>query len=145
MIVGVVSFVSEEVVAREAGASGAVVSIVMLIDEDTEEILPAESVAVAVREYTPSARAAEGVTEKSPSLSVVAVPITSLPLKSLIVELASAVPVIVGVVLFVIEEEVDKEVGAIGAVESEVSIVMEIDEDLDDIFPAESVAVNFKE
>jgi hypothetical protein len=62
-----------------------------------------------------------------------------------IVELASAVPVIVGVVLFVTEEEVDKVVGAIGAVESEVSIVIEIEEDFDEIFPTKSVAVNFKE
>ena len=55
----------------------------------------------------------------------------------MIVELASAVPVIVGVELFVIEEEVAKDVGASGAV---VSIVIEIEEDFEDIFPAESVA-----
>ena len=41
-------------------------------------------------------------------------------------ELGSALPVIVGVELFVIEEDVAKEVGAAGAV---VSIVMDIDED----------------
>ena len=117
----------------------------MEIDEDIEEILPAASVAVAVREYTPSARAEEGETEKSPSLSAVAVPISTSPFRRVIVELASAVPVIVGVVLFVTEEEVDKDVGAIGAVESEVSIVMEIEEDFEDIFPTKSVAVNFKE
>ena len=40
--------------------------------------------------------------------------------------LASALPVNVGVEIFVIEEDVAKEVGASGAV---VSIVMEIDED----------------
>ena len=135
----------EEVVARDAGVFGAVVSMVMVIDEDTEETLPAVSVAVAVREYTPSASAEEGVTEKSPSLSAVAVPISTSPFRRVIVELASAVPVIVGVVLFVRLEEVDKEVGAIGAVESEVSIVIEIEEDFDDIFPTKSVAVNFKE
>ena len=56
--------------------------------------------------------------------------------------LASALPVIVGVELFVIEEEVAREVGASGAV---VSIVMEIAEDFEDIFPTKSVAVNFKE
>ena len=56
----------------------------------------------------------------------------------MIVELASAVPVIVGVELFVTEEEVAKEVGASGDV---VSIVMDIEEDFDDIFPAVSVAV----
>ena len=49
VIVGVVSFVSVEEVAKEVGASGAVVSIVMDIDEDTDEILPTESVALASR------------------------------------------------------------------------------------------------
>ena len=49
-IVGVVSFVSVEVVAKEVGESGAVVSIVMDIGEDSEEIFPAESVALASRE-----------------------------------------------------------------------------------------------
>ena len=53
-------------------------------------------------------------------------------------ELASALPVIVGVELFVMEEEVDKEVGAFGA---DVSIVIEIEEDFNDIFPEASVAV----
>ena len=50
VIVGVVSFVSVEEVAKEVGASGAVVSIVMDIDEDSEEIFPAASVALASRE-----------------------------------------------------------------------------------------------
>ena len=53
------------------------------------------------------------------------------------VESASAVPVIVGVELFVIGEDVAKEVGASGAV---VSIVIEIEEDFEDILPAKSVA-----
>ena len=57
-------------------------------------------------------------------------------------ESASAVPVIVGVELFVTEEEVAKEVGAFGAV---VSIVKEIEEDFDEMLPAESVAVAFNE
>ena len=56
--------------------------------------------------------------------------------------LASALPVIVGVELFVIEEEVAKEVGASGDV---VSIVKEIESDSDEIFPAESVEVAFNE
>ena len=54
VIVGVESFVTEEEVAKEVGASGAVVSIVMEIDDDFDEILPAESVAVAFIEYSPS-------------------------------------------------------------------------------------------
>ena len=69
----------------------------------------------------------EVVTEKSPSLSVVVVPITTFPLKRVIVELASAVPVIVGVALFVTEEEVDKEVGAIGAVTSFIPVLIFVD------------------
>ena len=55
---------------------------------------------------------------------------------------ASALPVIVGVELFVIEEEVAKEEGALGAV---VSIVIEIEADFDEILPAESVEVVFNE
>ena len=79
---------------------------------------------------------------KSPSLSVVAVPISTSPFRRVIVELASAFPVIVGVELSVTEEEVAKEEGASGAV---VSIVKEIEEDFEDIFPAESVEVAFIE
>ena len=75
---------------------------------------------------------------KVPSLSVVAVPISTFSFNKVIVESASALPVIVGVELFVMEEGVDKEVGASGA---EVSIVIDIEADFDDIFPAESVAV----
>jgi len=83
----------------------------------------------------------EGVIEKSPSLLVVAVPITTFPLKRVIVELASAVPVKVGVVSFVSEIST-KEEGAFGAV---VSIVMDIDEDSGEIFPAASVALASRE
>ena len=50
VIIGVVSFVLAEVVAREAGLSGAVVSMVMEIEEDTDDSLPAKSVALAVKE-----------------------------------------------------------------------------------------------
>ena len=84
----------------------------------------------------------EGVIENSPSLSAVAVPISTSPLRRVIVELGSALPVIVGFELFVMEEEVAKEVGASGAV---VSIVIEIEADFDEIFPAESVEVAFNE
>ena len=84
----------------------------------------------------------EGVIEKAPSLSVVAVPISRSPLKRVIVESASALPVIIGVELFVIEEEVAREVGATGAV---VSIVIEIGADFEEIFPAESVEVALNE
>ena len=79
---------------------------------------------------------------KAPSLSVVAVPISTSPFRRVIVESASALPVIVGFELFVMEEEVAKEEGASGAV---VSIVMDIEADFDEIFPAESVEVAFNE
>ncbi len=46
VIVGVESF-SSEVIVKEDGASGLVVSIVMEIEDDFVEILPAASVAVA--------------------------------------------------------------------------------------------------
>ena len=49
--VGVELFVIGEDVARDEGASGAVVSIVMEREEDLEETLPAESVEVALTEY----------------------------------------------------------------------------------------------
>ena len=77
------------------------------------------------------------VIEKLPLLSAVSVPKTISPFKSVTVELASAVPVIVGVE----SSESDvfvKEVGAFGAV---VSIVMVMDDDFDEIFSAESVEV----
>ena len=66
------------------------------------------------------------------------VPNTEESINKVTLELGSALPVIVGVELFVMEEGVDKEVGASGA---EVSIVIDIEADFDDIFPAESVAV----
>ena len=70
------------------------------------------------------------------------VPNTEESINKVTLELGSALPVIVGVELFVTEEEVVKEEGASGAV---VSIVIEIEEDFEDIFPAESVAVAFSE
>ena len=72
----------------------------------------------------------------------VVVPNKEESMNKVTLELASALPVIVGVELFVIEEDVAKEVGAFGAV---VSIVIEIEEDFEDILPAESVAVAFIE
>ena len=76
--------------------------------------------------------------EKAPSLSVVAVPIAIFSFMRVILEPASAFPVIVGVELFVIEEEVAIDEGASGAM---VSIVIEIEADFEDKLPAESVAV----
>ena len=140
-IVGVESFVSD-IFVREVGAFGAVVSIVMERAEEEEETLPAESVAVAVIEYVPSEIAEDGVNEKLPSLSAFVVPKVEESISRVMVEFASALPVIVGVESLVIEEEVAKEVGASGAV---VSIVMESEEDFEEIFPAASVTVTFNE
>ena len=64
------------------------------------------------------------------------VPNTEESINKVTLVLASALPVIVGFELFVMEEEVAKDVGASGAV---VSIVMEIEDDFDDMLPAESV------
>ena len=83
-----------------------------------------------------------GVNEKAPFVLAVVVPNKEESMNRVTLELGSALPVIVGVELFVIEDEEAREVGASGAV---VSIVMEIEEDFEDIFPAESVAVAFSE
>ena len=80
--------------------------------------------------------------EKAPLVLAVVVPNTEESINKVTFELGSASPVIVGFELFVIEEEVAKEVGASGAV---VSIVIEIEADFDEIFPAESVEVAFNE
>ena len=75
--------------------------------------------------------------ENAPLLSAVAVPKEEEPLKRVTVEPASTVLEIVGVESFVKEEDVDKEVGASGAV---ASIVMERAEESEEVLPAESVA-----
>ena len=80
--------------------------------------------------------------EKVPLVLAVVVPNTEESINKVTFELGSALPVIVGFELFVMEEEVAKEVGASGAV---VSIVIEIEADFDEIFPAESVEVAFNE
>ena len=79
-----------------------------------------------------------GVNEKAPFELAVVVPNKEESINRVTLELGSALPVIVGVELFVTEEEVAKEEGVSGDV---VSIVKEIEEDFEDIFPAESVAV----
>jgi len=78
------------------------------------------------------------VKEKAPLVLAVVVPNKEESINRVTLEFASALPVIVGVELFVIAEEVAKEEGASGAV---VSIVIEIEADFDEIFPEESVAV----
>ena len=80
--------------------------------------------------------------EKAPFVLAVVVPNTEESINKVTFELGSALPVIVGFELLVMEEEVAKEVGASGAV---VSIVIEIEADFEEIFPAESVEVAFNE
>ena len=79
--------------------------------------------------------------ENTPLLSAVAVPKEEEPLKSVTVEFASAVPEIVGVESLV-DEDVDKDVGASGAV---VSTVIDKAEEAEEVLPAESVAVAVNE
>ena len=74
--------------------------------------------------------------ENAPSLSAVAVPKEEEPLNRVTVEPASAVPEITGVES-VAAEEVDKDVGASGAV---VSTVMDKAEEAEEVLSAESVA-----
>ena len=79
--------------------------------------------------------------ENAPLLSAVAVPKEEDPLNNVTVEPASAVPVIVGVESFA-EEDVDKDVGASGAV---VSTVIDRAEETEEVLPAASVAVAVSE
>ena len=80
--------------------------------------------------------------ENAPLLSAVAVPKEEEPLNRVTVEPASAVPVIVGVESFVKGEDVDKDVGASGAV---ASTVIDKAEDAEEVLPAASVAVAVNE
>ncbi len=79
--------------------------------------------------------------ENAPLLSAVVVPREEDSLKRVTVEPASAVPVIVGVESLV-EEDVDKDVGASGAV---ASIVIDKAEEAEEVLPAASVAVAVNE
>ena len=79
--------------------------------------------------------------ENAPLLSAVAVPKEEEPLNRVTVEPVSAVPVIAGVESLA-EEEVDKDVGASGAV---ASTVIDRAEEAEEVLPAESVAVAVNE
>jgi hypothetical protein len=83
----------------------------------------------------------EGVMEKSPLSSAVAVPISTAPLNRVTLELASAVPVIAGVGLLVRGEVVAKAEG----VNETVSTVKEIAEDSVEVLPAVSTALTVSE
>ena len=81
------------------------------------------------------------MTENAPLLSAVAVPKEEEPLNKVTVDPASAVPEIVGVESLA-AEDVDKDIGASGAV---VSIVIERPEEVEEVLPAASVAVAVNE
>ena len=111
------------------------VSIVRLIAEEADDRLPDRSVAVAVKLFAPDK--VPVVTDQLPDALVVVVPTTLLPLYSLIVDSASAVPETVGVVSFVMPGEVEIN-GAAGAW---VSTVVMTATDAGELFPALSLAM----
>ena len=113
----------------------------MLSVLDAEEVFPTSSVAVTVKEFSPSDNSELGVIENIPVVaSAVVVPRDTSPLSSCTVLPASAVPIIIGVVSLVVVSVVVN-VGAAGAV---VSTVMLSALDAAEIFPAASVAVTVK-
>ena len=113
----------------------------MLNTLDAVDTLFIASVAVTVKELTPSDNSELGVIENIPVVpSAVVVPRESLPLNSSTVLPASAVPIIIGVVSLVVVSVVVN-VGAAGEV---VSTVMLSALDAAEVFPAASVAVTVK-
>ena len=114
----------------------------MLNALDAAETLFIASVAVTVKELSPSDNSELGVIENIPVVaSAVVVPRDTSPLSSSTVLPASAVPMMIGVVSLVVVSVVVN-VGAAGAV---VSTVMLNALDAEEVFPAASVAVTVKE
>ena len=139
LIVGVVTFVVVDDVDI-VGCAGFVVSIVNATGSDAVDVFPAASVAVTVK--TKSCAESEGlVIVKEPSVFAVVDPNSDDPLNSFTVLPASAVPTIVGVVLFVVVDDVDI-VGCAGFV---VSIVNATALDESDTLFAASVAMTVNE
>jgi hypothetical protein len=85
-----------------AGATGALVSTVKVRLGDAELTLPAASAAVADRVWLPSASGVAGVQLQAPVPSAVALQSVLRPSVTVIVLLASAVPVMEGVLSFVV-------------------------------------------
>ena len=98
--VGLVLFVAAETVVI-AGAFGAVVSTVSVMADDALETLPAASVALAVIVWVACVKAVDGVKLHTPLELAVVVPSVVMPSSIVTVLPASAVPVSVGLVLFV--------------------------------------------
>ena len=113
----------------------------MLNALDAAETLFIASVAVTVKELSPSDNSEPGVIENIPVVaSAVVVPRDTSPLSSSTVLPASAVPMMIGVVSLVVVSVVVN-IGAAGAV---VSTVMLNALDAEEVFPAASVAVTVK-
>src|SRR5690348_5890234 len=126
------------------GAIGATVSTVALRAAEAAPVLPATSVAVAVRLWAPLASAAV-VYVQAPVLLAVALPSSGTPSKTLTVLLASAVPVSVRVLSLVMLSpttplSVENEV-MLGAIGATVSTVTQIGRAAGTVWPATSVAV----
>ena len=112
VIVGVLSLIVVEKVVKDDGASGEVVSIVIANGAEADDVLPAVSIAIAIKEYVP-VLSIEEVIEKTPFSFVFAEPKRVVPLYRFTVLPASALPVIVGVLSLVVVEEVVKDVGVL--------------------------------
>ena len=114
----------------------------MLNTLDAAETLFIASVAVTVKELSPSDNSELGVIENIPDVpSAVVAPRDVSPLNSSTVLPASAVPMMIGVVSLVVVSVVVN-VGAAGAV---VSTVIFNALDAEEVFPAASVAVTVNE
>ena len=113
----------------------------MLNALDAAETLFIASVAVTVKELSPSDNSELGVIENIPVVtSAVVVPRDTSPLSSSTVLPASAVPMMIGVVSLVVVSVVVN-VGAAGAVVSTVKLNAL---DAEEVFPAASVALTVK-
>lgn len=117
--------------------TGGIVSSVMENGLEATEAFPARSVAVAVKVFNPSTIGTQ-VTEKLPLPLVAPVAMMTAPLRILMLELASAVPVKVIIGVFTTDHDRFDIIGAIGAILSTVTLT--VCADVTDWFPAKSVA-----
>ncbi len=136
VIVGVVSLVGFGKAVR-TGAPGAARSTVSVTGDEAVPVLPAASVAVAVRLLAPPVSGVPGVRLKRPSASARAVPIGTPLFSSVTVVPASAVPVMRGVVSLVASGRAARS-GAAGGL---VSIVSVTGLDAAETLPSASAAV----
>src|SRR5215212_9755439 len=125
------------------GALGAMVSTVMLTAAEAGEVLPAASLAVAVMECVALLRFAPGVKVQLPVLSAGVVPMmlapSPLPSKTVTVLLASAVPLMVGLLLLVMVPLAG--LLMLGALGTTVSMVRLRTAEAAEVLPAASLAL----